>query len=64
MEDDRITSCLIEFESFTLGKLYIDPIHRVLVSFPRFSACTMQDVVWSDRALLDLGDSCAWDSRL
>ena len=27
-------------------------------------ACTMQDVVWSDQALLDLGDSCAWDSRL
>ena len=23
----------------------------------------MQDVVWSDQALLDLGDSCAWDSQ-
>ena len=28
------TSCLIEFQSFPLGKLYIDPIHRILVSFP------------------------------
>ena len=26
--------------------------------------CKMQDVVWSDEALLDLGDSYAWDSRL
>ena len=35
-EDDCITFCLIEPESFTLNKLYIDPIHRVLVSLPLF----------------------------
>ena len=34
VKDDCIRSCLIEFESFTLSKLYIDPIHSVLVSFP------------------------------
>ena len=33
---DCITSCLIELQSFTLSKLCIDPIHRVLVSFPLF----------------------------
>ena len=27
-------------------------------------ACVMQDVVGSSQALLDLGDSCAWGSRL
>ena len=32
--DNCITSCLIEFESSTLSKLYIDPVHRVLVPFP------------------------------
>ena len=36
VKDDCITSCLIEFESFTLSKLQIDPIHRVLVFFTRF----------------------------
>ena len=27
---------LIELQSFSLSKLKIDPVHRVLVSFPRF----------------------------
>ena len=34
VKDDCITSCLIELQSFTLSKLYSDPMHRVLVSFP------------------------------
>ena len=33
VKDDSITSCLIELQCLTLSKLYIDPIHRVLVSF-------------------------------
>ena len=36
VENDCVTSCLEEFESFPLSKLYIDPVHRVLMSFPRF----------------------------
>ena len=28
-EDDCVTSCLIELQSFSLSKLYIDPIHRI-----------------------------------
>ena len=36
IKDDCVRSCLIELQSFPLSKLYIDPIHRVLVSFPRF----------------------------
>ena len=52
VKDDCITSCLIEFESFTLSKLQVDPIHRVLVFFFSFSACTMQDVVWSNQVLV------------
>ena len=55
VEDDCFRSCLIELQSFfsttSLG---------ALSTF----ACMMQDVVWSDPALLDLGDSYAWDSRL
>ena len=31
----RITSCLIELQSFSLSKLYIDPTHRILVPLPR-----------------------------
>ena len=34
VKDDCITSCLTELQSFSLSKLYIDPIHRILVSFP------------------------------
>ena len=34
VKDYCITSCLIELQSFSLSKLYIDPIHRVLVPFP------------------------------
>ena len=34
MEDDSVRSSLIELQSFSLGKLYIDPIHRILVHFP------------------------------
>ena len=36
MKDDCVRSCLIELKSFLLSKLFIDPIHRVLVSFPCF----------------------------
>ena len=35
VKNESVRSCLIELQSFTLSKLYIDPIHRVLVSFPR-----------------------------
>ena len=62
VEDDCVRSCLMELQFFPLSKLYIDPIHRILVHFPL--ACKMQDVVWSDQALLDLDDSYAWGSRL
>ena len=31
---DCVRSCLIELQSFPLSKLYIDPIHRVLVPSP------------------------------
>ena len=41
----------------------VHPVHCILVHFSTFS-CEMQDVVWSDQTLLDLGDSCPWDSRL
>ena len=34
VKDDCTTSCLIELQSFSLSKLYIDPIHRILVPFP------------------------------
>ena len=34
VEDDCVRSCLVEFESFPLSKLYSDPIHRILVPFP------------------------------
>ena len=34
VEDDCVRSCLIELQSFSLSKLYIDPIHRILVHFP------------------------------
>ena len=53
MKDDCITSCLIEFEFSSLSKQYIDPIHRALVSFPRFQVkpCT------------DLCVHCPWDSQ-
>ena len=61
-EDDCVRSCLIELQSFSLSKLYFDPIHRIM-AFSTF-ACTMQDVVGSNEALADLCDSYAWDSRL
>ena len=34
MKNDSVRSCLIELQSFPLSKLYIDPVHRVLVHFP------------------------------
>ena len=34
VKNDCITSRLIELQSFTLSKLYFDPIHSILVSFP------------------------------
>ena len=52
---------MIEFSPFPLSKLYINPIHRVLVSFSTFSACTAQDVVWSSQACTDLWVSCPWE---
>ena len=36
VKDDCFRSCLIELQSFPLSKFHIDPIHHVLVSFPRF----------------------------
>ena len=36
VKNDCVRSCLIELQSFPLSKLYINPIHSVLVSFPRF----------------------------
>ena len=34
VEDDCVRSCLIEIQSFSFSKLYIDLIHRILVHFP------------------------------
>ena len=34
VKSDCITFCLIELQSFSLSKLYIDPTHRILVPFP------------------------------
>ena len=36
VKDDGVRSCLTELKSFLLSKLYIDPIHRVLMFLPRF----------------------------
>ena len=36
VEDACVRSCLIELQSFPLSKLYIDPVHRILVYFPLF----------------------------
>ena len=36
MEDDCVRSCMIELKSLVLSKFDVDPIHHVLVSFPRF----------------------------
>ena len=36
VKDDCITSCLIELQSSSLSKLYIDPIHRTLCLFHFF----------------------------
>ena len=63
MKDDCITSCSRELQSCSLSKLYIDPIHRILVSVSTSSACTMQDVVWSNQAHADLCDPYSWDSK-
>ena len=43
VKDDCIRSCLTELQSFPLSNF--DPVHRVFVSSPLFSACTMQDKV-------------------
>ena len=32
-KDDCVTSCLIELQSFPLSKLFIDPVHRILMPF-------------------------------
>ena len=34
VKDDCVRSCLTKLQSFSLSKLYIDPIHRILVPFP------------------------------
>ena len=57
--DDCVRSCLIELESFLLSKLYIDPVHRVLMSFPLCSACTMEDVVRSSQSHTALCVPCS-----
>ena len=36
VKDDCVRSCLMELKSFLFSKLYIDPIHRVLMSSPLF----------------------------
>ena len=36
VEDDCVRSCLIELQSFSLSKFYVDPIHRVLMFLPIF----------------------------
>ena len=41
--DDCVRLCLIVLQSFPLSKLYVDPIHNVLMHFPL--SCKMQDVV-------------------
>ena len=39
VKDDGVRSCLIELKSFLLSKLYIDPIHRVLMFHPCCMLC-------------------------
>ena len=41
----------------------MDPNTPYLGALSTF-ACKMRDVAWSCQALLDLGDSYAWDARL
>ena len=53
---DRTTILFVEQAEYR-------PNTRYLGALSTF-ACKMQDVVWSDQALLDLGNCNAWDSRL
>ena len=62
--DDCSTSCLIELQSFSLSKLYIDPNTPYPGVFSTSSARTMQDVVWSNQAHADLCVPYSWDSQL
>ena len=62
VQDDCARPCLIRLQSFPLNKNDVDPTHGVLMHFPL--SYKMQDVVWSDQALLDYSDSYEWDSRM
>ena len=63
VKDDCVRSCLTELQSCPLSELFIDPIHRVLVSSSTLSACTMQSVVGSSQACTDLCVPCPRDSQ-
>ena len=63
VKDDCVRSCLIELKSFLLSKLFFDPIHGVLMSFPLFTACTMQDVVRLSQFHADLCVPGSQDSQ-
>ena len=63
VKDDSVRSCLIELKSFLLSKLYVDPIHRILMFLPCLSACIVQDAVLSGRLSQDLCVLCPKDSQ-
>ena len=52
VKDDGVRSCLIKLKSFLVSKVYIDPIHRVLMYFPLQGQCD-----------LDLCVLCSWDPQ-
>ena len=53
---DRTSILFVEQAENRSSTPYLGALHTF--------ACQMQDVVWSDQALLDLDDSNAWDLRL
>ena len=63
VKDDWITSCLIILQSFSFSRLYIDPIHRILVSFPLLLLVRCKTWFWSNQAHADLCDPYSRDSQ-
>ena len=63
VEDDCVRSCLIELQPLSVEQVVYRPSSPYLGALSTV-ACKMQDVVWSDQVLDDLGDLHAWDSTL
>ena len=61
----RMTACDLVWKNFSPFRWESCMSTQYTVSWCTLSifSIKMQDVVWSDQALLDLGDSCAWDSQ-